>query len=324
MCRAPASDRRSSGTFASEGSTTWPMPSIHTKNDIAGNTGPMTINPVLRKDLPYDSRKDFAPVAWLTSSQMVLMTHPSLPVRTVKEVVALARGNPGAVNYGSAGIGNLTHLGMELFQLFNGIIEDRRAKPRDDLATVLAQGQVDGAPMGPMETFGYYLITFTAGHDTTKNALAGGMRAFAENPDQLALLHRRPELVASAVEEVVRWATPVNYMRRTAARDVELRGQRIRAGDHLVLCYASANRDEEVFEDPERFRIDRQPNRHIAFGVGEHVCLGAHLARLELRCAFGALRERLVSAELSGPVERARSSFVGGIKRAPMRWELRR
>src|SRR5262249_42793529 len=164
----------------------------------------------------------------------------------------------------------ILELGMELFQLLNGIIEDRRANPRDDLATVLANGQVNGTLMGPMETFGYYLITFTAGHDTTKNALAGGIRAFAENPEQFAALQRRPELVASAVEEVVRWTTPVNYMRRTAARDVELRGRKLRDGDHLVLFYASANRDEDVFDDPFRFRIDREPNHHLGFGYGEH------------------------------------------------------
>jgi hypothetical protein len=217
----------------------------------------------------------------------------------------------------------MMELGMELFQLFSGIIEDRRANPRDDLATLLANGQVDGAPMGPMETFGYYLITFTAGHDTTKNALAGGMRAFAENPDQFALLQRRPDLVASAVEEVVRWATPVNYMRRTAARDVELRGRKIRAGDHLVLCYASANRDEEIFEEPFRFRIDRDPNHHLGFGYGEHFCLGAHLARRSQRALFSELARRLEWVELAGEPQWIQSSFVVGLKHLPIRYRLR-
>src|SRR5262249_46966563 len=165
---------------------------------------------------------------------------------------------------------------------------------------VLASGQVNGAPMGTMETFGYYLITFTAGHDTTKNALAGGIRAFAENPDQFAALQRRPELVASAVEEVVRWTTPVNYMRRTAARDVELRGRKLPDGDHLVLFYASANRDEDVFADPFRFRIDREPNHHLGFGYGEHFCLGAHLARRSQRALFAELARRLESLEPAG------------------------
>jgi len=217
----------------------------------------------------------------------------------------------------------MMELGLELFQLFSAIIEDRRANPRDDLATVLANGQVNGAPMGPMETFGYYLITFTAGHDTTKNALAGGLRAFAENPDQLAALQRRPELIASTVEEVVRWTTPVNYMRRTAARDVELRGRKIREGDHLVLYYASANRDEEVFEDPFRFRIDREPNHHLGFGYGEHFCLGAHLARRSQRALFSELARRLESLELAGEPQWIQSSFVVGLKHLPVRYRLR-
>src|SRR6185295_2047437 len=194
----------------------------------------------------------------------------------------------------------MREVGLELFQLFSGIIADRRANPRDDLATLLAAGQVDGAPMGPMETFGYYLITFTAGHDTTKNALVGGIRAFAEHPEQFALLQRRPELLNSAVEEVVRWATPVNYMRRTAARDVELRGQKIRKGDPLVLWYASANRDEDVFDEPFRFDIERDPNPHLGFGYGEHFCLGAHLARRSQRALFAELAQRVELLELAG------------------------
>jgi len=214
-------------------------------------------------------------------------------------------------------------LGLELFQLFNEVITDRRASPRDDLATLLATAQVDGEPMGPMDTFGYYLIVFTAGHDTTKNSIAGGMRAFAENPDQLELLHRRPELVPSAVEEVVRWATPVNYMRRTAARDVELRGQKIREGDHLVLFYASANRDEDVYEDPFRFRIDRDPNHHLGFGIGEHFCLGSHLARRSQRALFAELARRLERVELAGEPQWIQSSFVVGLKHLPIRYRLR-
>jgi cytochrome P450 len=124
------------------------------------------------------------------------------------------------------------------------------------------------------------------------------------------------------VEEIVRWTTPVIQFARTATEDYRLRGQTIRAGQSVCLFYPSANRDEEVFEDPFRFRIDRHPNEHIGFGRGEHVCLGAHLARLELRCAFGQLRERLEEVELAGAPERVRSSFVGGIKRVPIRWRL--
>jgi cytochrome P450 len=217
----------------------------------------------------------------------------------------------------------MMELGMELFQLFDAIIQDRRANPRDDLATVYATAKVNGEPMGVMDTLGYYLITFTAGHDTTKNALTGGMRALAENPDQFALLQRRPELVPSAVEEVVRWATPVNYMRRTAARDVELRGKKVREGDYLILFYASANRDEEIFDDPFRFRVDRDPNPHLGFGIGEHFCLGANLARRSQRALFAELARRLESVELAGEPQWIQSSFVVGLKHLPIRYRMR-
>jgi cytochrome P450 len=218
----------------------------------------------------------------------------------------------------------IRELGMELFQLFGAIIEDRRRHPRDDLATVLAHGRVDGEPMGPLETFGYYLITFTAGHDTTKNAIAGGMHAFVQNPDQLLRLRREPKRVEAAVEEVVRWATPVNYMRRTAARDVEVGGRRIREGEHLVLFYASANRDDDVFDEPFRFRIDRDPNRHLGFGHGEHFCLGSHLARRSQRALFAELARRLEHVELAGEPSWIQSSFVVGLKHLPIRYRIAR
>jgi hypothetical protein len=218
----------------------------------------------------------------------------------------------------------IRELGLELFQLFTGIIEDRRKNPRDDLATVLANGKVDGQPMGPLETFGYYLITFTAGHDTTKNALASGMHALIQNPGELAKLRRDPGLVPSAVEEVVRWATPVNYMRRRAACDTEVGGQKIRKGDFLLLFYASANRDEDVFDDPFRFRVDRDPNHHLGFGHGEHFCLGSHLARRSQRALFAELARRLEHVELAGEPEWIQSSFVVGLKHLPIRYRIAR
>lgn len=214
-------------------------------------------------------------------------------------------------------------LGLELYELFAGIIEDRRRNPRDDLATLLANGEVDGRPMGPLETFGYYLITFTAGHDTTKNALVGGMRALIEHPEELAKLRRDPRLVKPAVEEIVRWSTPVNYMRRRAARDVEVGGRTIREGDWLLLFYASGNRDEDVFDDPFRFRIDRDPNPHVGFGHGEHFCLGSHLARRSQRALFAELARRLEHVELAGEPRWIRSNFVVGMKHLPIRYRMR-
>ncbi len=216
----------------------------------------------------------------------------------------------------------IQELGLEMFQLFTSVIEDRRANPRDDLATVLANGTVDGEPMGVMETVGYYLITFTAGHDTTKNALAGGMNAFLDHPEELAKLRRDPSLVKSAVEEIVRWTAPVNYMKRTAARDVEVAGQKIREGENLGLFYASANRDEAVFEDPFAFRVDRRPNRHLGFGIGEHFCLGANLARQSQQALWSELARRLEWVERAGEPEHIRSSFVVGLKRLPIRYRI--
>ena len=218
----------------------------------------------------------------------------------------------------------IRELGLELFQLFSGIVEDRRKSPRDDLATILAHGQVDGAPMGALETFGYYLITFTAGHDTTKNALAGGMNALIENPGELARLRRNPDLVPHAVEEVVRWATPVNYMKRTLAHDVEFRGQKMRKGDECALFYASGNRDEDVFDEPFRFRIDRDPNRHVGFGHGEHFCLGAHLARRSQRALFAEISRRLEHVERTATPKWISSSFVVGYKNLPIRYRVAR
>jgi cytochrome P450 len=213
-------------------------------------------------------------------------------------------------------------LGLELYQLFSEIIEDRRANPRDDLATLLANGTIEGEPMGPMETFGYYLITFTAGHDTTKNALVGGMKAFLDHPGELAQLRRDPTLVKSAVEEIVRWSTPVNYMKRTVARDAEVRGQKVREGDNLTLFYASANRDEEVFEDPFAFRVDRRRNPHLGFGIGEHFCLGANLARKSQAALWSELASRLEWVEPAGDPEYIHSSFVVGLKSLPMRYRI--
>jgi cytochrome P450 len=217
----------------------------------------------------------------------------------------------------------MRNLGIEFLQYFGKIVADRRARPRDDLASVLANAEVDGARMGDVETLGYYLIVFTAGHDTTRNALAGGMHALVEHPDQREKLRADPKgRVADAVEEIVRWTTPVNYMMRTAARDTELAGTKVREGERLLLFYASANRDEDVFEAPYAFRIDRHPNPHLGFGIGEHFCLGSHLARKSQRALFAELAGRLRDVEIAGPVERLAASFVAGIKHLPLRYRL--
>jgi cholest-4-en-3-one 26-monooxygenase len=211
---------------------------------------------------------------------------------------------------------------LEVFAYFNDLAEQRRRKPGDDIVSEVANGAVDGRALPPVELLSYLFLLVVAGNETTRNAMTGGMLALIEHPGEWKRLADDPALVTPAIEEIVRWTTPVIQFCRTATDDFALRGQTIRAGQSLCLFYPSANRDEEIFPDGDVFRIDRQPNDHIGFGRGEHVCLGAHLARLEIRAVFEELRTRLVRAELAGPVDRVRSSFVGGIKRAPLRWEV--
>ncbi|HKA15469.1 MAG TPA: cytochrome P450 [Myxococcota bacterium] len=211
---------------------------------------------------------------------------------------------------------------MEVFAYFNDLAERRRRQPGDDIVSEVANGAVDGRALPPVELLSYLFLLVVAGNETTRNAMTGGMLAFLDNPGEWKRLQENRALVTPAIEEIVRWTTPVIQFCRTAAADLTLRGRAIRAGQSLCLFYPSANRDEEIFPDGGAFRIDRQPNDHVGFGRGEHVCLGAHLARLEIRAVFEELRTRLVRAELAGPVARVRSSFVGGIKRAPLRWEV--
>ena len=208
---------------------------------------------------------------------------------------------------------------IQLFEYFWKMAEERRKKPRDDIASVLANAKVDGESLPPRELLSYFFLLVVAGNETTRNAMSGGLLALIQNPDQLDKLRKDPSLVDTAVEEVLRWTTPVIQFCRTATRNFELRGQKICAGDSMCLFYPSANRDEEVFDRPFEFRVDRQPNRHLAFGIGGHFCLGANLARLELRVLFRQIAERLIEIELSEPVERLRSSFLGGVKHMQIR-----
>ena len=212
----------------------------------------------------------------------------------------------------------------ELFTYFAKLVEEKKKKPTDDLITHFTQIQVDGEPLPPMDVLAWCLIIVLAGNETTRNGTSGGMLAFVEHQDELRRLQANPSLLPLAVEEVVRWTSPIIHFARTAREDFELRGKTIAKGDSVALFYPSANRDEEVFADPFEFRIDRQPNRHLGFGVGEHFCLGVHLARLELQVAYKYLLPRIEEIELAGPVERLTSSLVGGVKRLPIRYKLRR
>ena len=219
-----------------------------------------------------------------------------------------------------AGVGDARN---NLFTYFARLAKERIDNPRDDMVSVLTSARLDGAPMPPMELLSYFLLLVVAGNETTRNAASGGLLALIENPDEFEKLRTNPGLVDTATEEIVRWTTPVIQFCRTPVEDFEFHGKRIKARDSMCLFYASANRDEAVFDDPDVFRIDRKPNPHLGFGIGEHFCLGANLARLELRVIFEMLAKRLEFVELAGPFERTRSSFLGGVKRMPIRYRLR-
>jgi len=212
---------------------------------------------------------------------------------------------------------------QDFFEYFQQLSAARRRAPRDDFISILAGARVDGAPVPEWELLSYYVLLIVAGNETTRNATSGGLLALVENPAELAKLRHDPALVPRAVEEIVRWVSPVIQFCRTALEDLEIGGTRVRTGDACCIFYPSANRDEDVFPEPFAFRVDRTPNDHYGFGIGVHFCLGANLARLELQEIFRRLVARVDGVELAGPVERMHSSFVGGIKRMPVRWQLR-
>lgn len=205
---------------------------------------------------------------------------------------------------------------------FEAISNDRRANPRDDLATLIANAQIDGAPMGQFEATGYYTIVATAGHDTTSSSTAGAMWALATQPGLIERVRGDLSLVPALIEEAIRWTTPVKTFMRSPTEDTELRGRKIAKGDWMMLCYASGNRDEEVFPESDSFNIDRTPNRQLAFGFGAHLCLGQHLARMEMRILFEELLPRLKSVSLDGEPRYTESWFVNGLKKLPIRFEL--
>jgi cholest-4-en-3-one 26-monooxygenase len=209
---------------------------------------------------------------------------------------------------------------VEMFMYAQALAEKRRAEPADDIITALLSSEVDGESLSDMDFNLFFLLLSVAGNETTRNAISHGMNAFLENPDQYALLVSDPDrYLPGAVEEILRWATPVLYFRRNATRDIEVGRELIKEGDKISLWYISANRDEDHFEDPFRFDITRDPNPHIAFGGGgPHFCLGAQLARLEIRMLFEELAKRYPRIEALGPPDRLRSNFIGGIKHLPV------
>ena len=212
---------------------------------------------------------------------------------------------------------------VDFFNYFAALTASRREHPTEDLASAIANAKIDGEPLSDMDTTSYYVIVASAGHDTTSAGIAGGLLALLENPAELDRLQQNPGLMGTAVEEMIRWVVPVKEFMRTAQRDTEVRGIPIAEGESVLLSYVSANRDEEVFEDPFRFDVGRDPNRHLSFGYGVHFCLGAALARMEMNSFFTELIPRISSIELAGEPDFVATTFVGGLKHLPIRYRLR-
>ncbi|MEZ0358921.1 cytochrome P450 [Mycobacterium sp. SA01] len=212
---------------------------------------------------------------------------------------------------------------LDFFQYFTALTAARRAHPTEDLASAIANAKLDGEFLNDIDCLSYYVIVASAGHDTTSAAISGGLLALIEHQDQLARLMAQPELMGTAVEEIIRWTAPVKEFMRTATADTEVRGVPISKGESVLLSYVSANRDEEIFDQPATFDVGRDPNKHLSFGYGVHFCLGAALARMEINSFFTELLPRLESIELAGEPEFISTIFVGGLKHLPIRYSLR-
>ncbi|MDP3747329.1 MAG: cytochrome P450 [Phenylobacterium sp.] len=205
---------------------------------------------------------------------------------------------------------------------FTRFSEGKRANPGDDLGSLIANSKIDGEPISHFEAMSYYIIVATAGHDTTSSSTAGAIWGLAENPGEFAKLKADPSLIPGLVDESIRWITPVKTFMRTATEDTELAGRSLSKNDWLMLCYASGNRDEAVFDDPNAFRVDRKPNKHLAFGYGAHLCLGQHLAKMEMRILWEEMLPRLKSLELAGEPKQSLAVFVNGPKTLPIAFEM--
>lgn len=283
----------------------------------------------LAKMRSYDGSCDFAVDIALPFPLQVILRILGLPESDYPKMLTLTQELFGAEDPDLQRDGEedpndlLNEIIADFFAYFTALTADRRAEPGDDLASLIANGQIDGEPLGDLETLGYYVIVATAGHDTTSSAMAGGMQALVEHSDQLRRLQAEPELLNNAVEEMLRWTAPVRHFMRTAQEDTEVLGQEIKAGDWMYLSYKAANLDPKVFDDPLTFDIAR-PNadRNIAFGYGVHFCLGAQLARNELRHLFGRIVPEIETVEFAGPVATASTTFVGGHKTVPIRYTL--
>jgi cytochrome P450 len=210
----------------------------------------------------------------------------------------------------------------EIRTYFQGLLEERRRQPADDLMSELLAADMDGTPLSEEQLVSYCELLVEAGNETTRNAISGGMLAFAERPEDWQRLRAHPQLMGDTVEEILRWVSPISHFSRIATQDVEFGGHTIRSGEQVALYFASANHDEDVYDEPFEFRIDRRPNPHLAFGYGEHFCMGAHLARIEIDVLFSLLIKRIETFEVAGEIERLSSIINGSLKHLPIRYRL--
>ena len=274
-----------------------------------------------------DGRCDFVNDVALHFPLYVILAILGLPEEDYPRLLKLTQELFGPEDPDIARMGedaSIINVLLDFVTYFNALASDRRACPTGDLASVIANAEIDGCPLEDMQMLGHYLIIATAGHDTTSNAISGGMLALLEHPDQLGLLRTQPELIDGAADELTRYVTPVKHFLRTCQEPFTIRDVTFQPGDHVYLSFASANRDADVFTDPMRLDVQR-PNAssHLGFGFGRHFCLGVHLARMEVRSLFRELLPRLDHIELAGDAVWIRANFVQGPKRLPVTYSLR-
>ena len=280
----------------------------------------------INKMVDYGSECDFAKDIAIFYPLRVIMSILGVPKEDEPRMLRLTQelfgGRDEDMIRDESEISSESNTITDFFEYFNALTEDRRKNPTNDVSSVIANAQINNEQLGHLEAMSYYVIIATAGHDTTSSSTAGGILALIENPDQLSKLKNNPNLMTSAVEETIRWVTPVKNFFRTATQNYDLKDREIKKDDSILLCYPSGNRDEEIFDDPFKFKVDRSPNRHLAFGHGAHLCLGKYLAKIEMEIFYEELFKKIDNIQLNGEPEWVKASFVSGLKSLPIKYSL--
>lgn len=284
--------------------------------------------------LTFDGKCDFAKDVGHLYPLRVIMQLMGVPVEDEPLMLRLSQEFGGGADEdliragktpGQVAVGqSMVEVAAESGVYFTKMMADRRANPRNDIVSVIANALIDGKPMPEPEARGFCFSVATAGHETTAGVTAGGVLALCENPGLIDEIRGDPDKIKAFVEEAIRMYAPIKFGIRCAAKDMEIDGRQIRAGDMINLAFCSGNRDEAIFEDPDVFRIDRKPNKHISFGAGPHVCLGQHLARLEMRLFFEELTSRVESVELAGEPRCVANLLMSPFKSIPIRFKPRK